>query len=436
SFTYLGLSGEVASETDPNSTSKTYDYTPSGARLSQATTDSTGTSTPGYYSYNAHSDVEALTGASGTTTATYGYTAYGSPVTSMFTGADKNNATSSPASTTTPYSAYRFNAMRWDSTTGQYDMGFRNYDPGLNQFASRDMYDGALADAGLSTDPFTGSRYAFGGGNPISNIELNGHAILVPGSLHALTTQQVQGSGGSSGSSSPNAGCVSSRYSGDCPNAAQAENPANIFGGAITALKDLITAPACMIGAVGGQMVGGMPTGMTQTGQVIFGNSSANLFSGPCSAHIGNSSTVSYNLGYYGAGFLFGSGGDEAEVAGETVEYIGSQGVGQDLKRSATVAGDQWQFNTGHGFDRVHTGPGGVQSDLRTTSLTPDEIEQAIAADAYAHMAAGGSIPRVGSPGFTGPFEGQVQVGGSSVGYRLVQTPDGVYRVPTYWLNP
>jgi RHS repeat-associated protein len=178
SFSYLGMSSQVASEQDPGGTSKTYDYTPGGARLSQTTTKSTGTSTPGYYSYNAHSDVEALTGANGTTTDTYGYTAYGNPVTSMFTGTDKSTATSSPTSTTQPDSSYRFNAMRWDGTTGQYDMGFRNYDPGLNQFTSRDMYDGALANAGLTADPFTGGAYAFGGGNPISNIEQDGHSWL------------------------------------------------------------------------------------------------------------------------------------------------------------------------------------------------------------------------------------------------------------------
>ncbi len=34
----------------------------------------------------------------------------------------------------------------------------------LNQFMSRDMDNGALNDAGLSTDPFTGGRYAFGDG--------------------------------------------------------------------------------------------------------------------------------------------------------------------------------------------------------------------------------------------------------------------------------
>lgn len=37
------------------------------------------------------------------------------------------------------------------------------------------MYDGALSDLSLTTDPFTGNRYAFGGGNPISDVELDGH---------------------------------------------------------------------------------------------------------------------------------------------------------------------------------------------------------------------------------------------------------------------
>jgi len=176
-MSYLGTSGEVASEQDPGGQSKTYDYTPGGQRLSQNTTGGSGPTGYGYYSYNSHSDVEAVTGTSGATMATYGYTAYGDPVTSMFTGQDKNDATSSSSSTTQPYSSYRFNAMRWDGSTGQYDMGFRNYDPGLNQFDSRDMYNGALNDAGLTTDPFTGSRYAFGNGNPVSNIENDGHCM-------------------------------------------------------------------------------------------------------------------------------------------------------------------------------------------------------------------------------------------------------------------
>jgi RHS repeat-associated protein len=48
-------------------------------------------------------------------------------------------------------------------------MGFRLYDPGLNRFLQRDRYNGALADLRLTTDPWTMNRYAFGGGNPLSN---------------------------------------------------------------------------------------------------------------------------------------------------------------------------------------------------------------------------------------------------------------------------
>ncbi|MEU9214426.1 hypothetical protein AB0D27_42785 [Streptomyces sp. NPDC048415] len=54
-------------------------------------------------------------------------------------------------------------------------MGFRDYDPGLNRFTTRDMYNGALADMGLGTDPYTANRYAFTGGNPINRVEIDGH---------------------------------------------------------------------------------------------------------------------------------------------------------------------------------------------------------------------------------------------------------------------
>ncbi len=82
--------------------------------------------------------------------------------------------------------------MRWDSASGQYDMGFRNYAPGLNQFLTRDMYNGALADMRLTTDPFTGNRYTFGAGNPVSNIEIDGHTQCDAGYCPTQSqTQQV-----------------------------------------------------------------------------------------------------------------------------------------------------------------------------------------------------------------------------------------------------
>ncbi|MBO0822839.1 MAG: hypothetical protein J2P27_03145, partial [Actinobacteria bacterium] len=187
SFAYLGLTSDLATETSGGSLTRTYTYTPSDQRLSQ-TKYGSGDPVTEYYSYNAHSDVEALTGSDGTTTSTYGYTAYGQPDTSMFSGADKNTAT--PGTDAQPDNTYRYNAMRWNSSTGQYDMGFRTYDPGLNQFLSRDMYDGALANTGLTTDPFTGSPYAFGQANPITNIEYDGHMLVAPPS--GCTAGQAQ----------------------------------------------------------------------------------------------------------------------------------------------------------------------------------------------------------------------------------------------------
>jgi RHS repeat-associated protein len=59
-------------------------------------------------------------------------------------------------------------------------MGFRDYDPGLNRFLSRDSYNGALADLDLGLSPWTMNRYGFAGGNPVSLIELDGHIGGLP----------------------------------------------------------------------------------------------------------------------------------------------------------------------------------------------------------------------------------------------------------------
>jgi RHS repeat-associated protein len=110
----------------------------------------------------------------GDTRATYGYTAYGRDDKEAFTGIDKPDQQDP---TKEPYNVYRFNAKRFDPASGDYDMGFRDYDPGLNRFLSRDSYNGALADLDLGLSPWTMNRYGFAGGNPISFIELDGHRL-------------------------------------------------------------------------------------------------------------------------------------------------------------------------------------------------------------------------------------------------------------------
>jgi hypothetical protein len=82
-------------------------------------------------------------------------------------------------------------------------MGFRDYSPGLNRFLTRDMYNGALADIRLGTDPWNTNRYAFAGGNPITGIELDGHyAILENGDRESLETPTITPPG-TTGSTSP-----------------------------------------------------------------------------------------------------------------------------------------------------------------------------------------------------------------------------------------
>ncbi|GAA3163752.1 hypothetical protein GCM10010451_09760 [Streptomyces virens] len=177
-FSYLGLSGEVLDERVAGELTKSYQYSPWGERLSQVKHHADGTTEDGFYGYNGHTDVETVTDGDGDTKATYGYTAYGKDDESEFTGIDKPDATDP---TKEEYNPYRFNAKRWDAQSGTYDMGFRNYDPGLNRFTTRDMYNGALADMSLGADPYTGNRYAFTGGNPVSSVELDGHfAIAIP----------------------------------------------------------------------------------------------------------------------------------------------------------------------------------------------------------------------------------------------------------------
>ncbi|MFD7156158.1 DNRLRE domain-containing protein [Kribbella sp. NPDC059898] len=179
-YTFVGLANQVTAEEELDSTStwktsKSYSYGASGENLSLVDSPINGTtSKKSYYGTNPHGDVETLTDATtGTTTSTYRYTAYGQPDKIGTTGDDKITGTATDdADIVNPY---RFNSARFDGATGTYDMGFREYNPGLNRFLTRDMFNGALQDLSLGTDPWNTNRYMFGGGNPISRIELNGH---------------------------------------------------------------------------------------------------------------------------------------------------------------------------------------------------------------------------------------------------------------------
>ncbi|MGW6196975.1 golvesin C-terminal-like domain-containing protein [Kribbella sp. NPDC055110] len=182
-YTFVGLANQVTAEEEQDSTgtwktSKSYAYGASGENLSLVDSPVSGsTSKKSYYGTNPHGDVETLTDATtGTTTSTYRYTAYGQPDKVGTTGDDKfKDIAADDADIVNPY---RFNSKRFDGATNTYDMGFREYNPGLNRYLSRDYYNGALKDLALGADPWNTNRYAFAGGNPITGVELDGHCVM------------------------------------------------------------------------------------------------------------------------------------------------------------------------------------------------------------------------------------------------------------------
>ena len=54
-------------------------------------------------------------------------------------------------------------------------MQARDYRPDVGRFLQQDTYEAASADLNLVGDPLTQNRYAFAGGNPVNNIEFDGH---------------------------------------------------------------------------------------------------------------------------------------------------------------------------------------------------------------------------------------------------------------------
>jgi RHS repeat-associated protein len=70
---------------------------------------------------------------------------------------------------------FRFEGFYYDAGVKAYDMQAREYRPDLGHFLSQDRFESAVADDFLQADPLTQNRYAFAGGNPVNNVEFDGH---------------------------------------------------------------------------------------------------------------------------------------------------------------------------------------------------------------------------------------------------------------------
>ena len=106
----------------------------------------------------------------------YRYDPYGAAVTGLAqsttpSGSDLENELS-PGAQGNPL---RFQGFQYDAALKTYDMHSRAYRPTVGRFQTADRYESSAKDFNLEADPVTQSRYAWAGGNPIGNVEYDGH---------------------------------------------------------------------------------------------------------------------------------------------------------------------------------------------------------------------------------------------------------------------
>ncbi len=159
---YIGLTEQLSREqpqAGSGGESRTFDYDSALQRQGQWTST-------GYRSFalDANGSVEGLESPTGELASddTYVYDPYG-------------ELEGTALSTEAGASPFRFQGHYSDSAVNTYDMQARSYRPDIGRFLSPDRYEAASGDVALQSDPLTNNRYAFLGGNPVSNVESDGH---------------------------------------------------------------------------------------------------------------------------------------------------------------------------------------------------------------------------------------------------------------------
>ena len=177
-LSYVGSSEQLASESttstgDPDKR-RSYDYDSSLERLGQGIQTGTGGSVS-YRSYAlaANGDVEGLEEADGHVAARYDYDPYGADRAVDETGETPEDA--AIRRDVAPQNPFRFQGRYLDDESSAYDMQARDYRPDIARFLSPDRFEAADQDLALQLDPSTNSRYAFLAGDPVDQIDFDGH---------------------------------------------------------------------------------------------------------------------------------------------------------------------------------------------------------------------------------------------------------------------
>ena len=183
-YAYIGLTNQLAREQRPGGSVRTYDYDSTFTRLGRTR------SGQGYRSYghDANGTVEGIERPDGTLPQNerYAYDPYGRLEASTRTPTDPpNKAEGELATDDLKDNPFRFQGFYYDVGTQTYDMFARDYRPDIARFLTQDRFADAYGDVGLLADPTSQNRYAFAGGDPVSNIEIDGHQ-----DFHAIDTGQ------------------------------------------------------------------------------------------------------------------------------------------------------------------------------------------------------------------------------------------------------
>jgi RHS repeat-associated protein len=193
-LSYVGLSEALSQESQfaGGDERRSYDYTSALERVGTARKPDGESGEAPYraYSLDANGSVEGLQDDTGDDSdQRYGYDPYGEALDS--TGDPQDEADLSPDQQANPF---RFEGHYYDAAFKTYDMKARAYLPEIGRFLQEDHYEQALGDQALETDPLTQDRYAFAGGNPLNNIEFDGHEPI--GSFNPRGEQTMQDSNG------------------------------------------------------------------------------------------------------------------------------------------------------------------------------------------------------------------------------------------------
>lgn len=183
-YSYLGLTDVLSRETTPDPASPnapgvkvhTYDYDSAYAPVGLSS-HNVGANTTSYHAYatDSNGSIEGLENPDGNIDASnqYHYDPYGN-----LENKDPQNPTKSPEATlgaAAQDNPFRFEGFYDDAGINTYDMLARDYRPDLQRFTTQDRYEASQGDYNLQADPLTNDRYAFAAGNPVTNIEYDGH---------------------------------------------------------------------------------------------------------------------------------------------------------------------------------------------------------------------------------------------------------------------